>query len=277
MTDPPDRFVDYLAAVAESSGRVNKVGISLLIVTALAAVSLLSTLENSWIAKRISAARNIRSPYLAQYIGPPPPASTSSEWELYKIRYASFYGALAKAHVDALTAQKTPLPGTQSVDINYVGAVFGPAFLIVIIALIITMDAEGQNLDSAFSYASSRGALAEMYELAAMRQFVRQAGDVKGNAWSNLGRRTMSAMFVAPVLVFGAMVWHDGQTIGMGPAALFDSQIIFALLMELVCLSILNLLTVLAIRARARTNAVWARWSPPGRRRCEDRPSPLVK
>src|ERR1041385_9005549 len=136
-----DRFADYLSAVVDASNRVIRVIASLLAVGAIASISLLSTMHNSWTRKRIAALRDAHSVYLSQYIGPPPP-QTSSEWELYKIRYAAFYAPLAKAQADTLTAQKTPIPSAPDIDINYVGVVFGLVFLAGMTSLAYALSAQ---------------------------------------------------------------------------------------------------------------------------------------
>jgi hypothetical protein len=253
-----DYFQSYLDAATEASALVVKVIIALLLLTGFALLSVVNSLQGSWLRQRLSLAASPSSAYVKQHVGPIPPAN-SADWELYKIRYASFYAMLAKAESDSFYAQHLPIPGAPSIDINDVGPIFGVGFALLMSLLVIALRGCEHSLTAAFEYASAAGQLPHMQRLLEIRQRL-GASPGKRHALAGLGRALVGLALVAPCVIYSTIVIRDLQAASMN----FDSAYFeVRLAVEVSALLVVVLLTVLSVRCAYDVKRTWLQFVVP--------------
>jgi hypothetical protein len=252
-------FQHYLDAAADASGMVLKVIASLLLLSAFAFLSLINSLEHNWMRERLRAATYPDSAYLTAHLGVAPSPNDARAWELYKIRYASFYGSLAKAEADEFYAQHVPIPGAPVIDVNDVGFVFGAGFVLLLSLLAIALRGVEHSQRAAFEYASTARELEHMIRLLAIRQKL-SASPGEPHALQGFGRLLVAAALITPVVVSTATVIHDLSTLPLGNlldnihvAVTFDA--------EVACAIASGLLTILCIRRAYDVKRTWLRYT----------------
>jgi hypothetical protein len=253
-----DYFQSYLDAATEANGLVVKVTIALLLLTGFALLSVVNSLQGSWLRQRLSLAASPSSEYVRQHVGPIPPVN-SIDWELYKIRYASFYAMLAKTESDSFYAQHLPIPGAPSIDINDVGPIFGVGFALLMSLLVIALRGSEHSLTAAFEYASAACQLPHMQRLLEIRQRL-GASPGKPHAIAGLGQALVGLALVAPCLIYSIIVIRDLQAASLNyDSAYFEVR----LAVEMAALIVVVLLTVLSVRGAYDVKRTWLRFIVP--------------
>jgi hypothetical protein len=250
-----DYFQSYLDAATDASSLVIKVVAALLLLVGFASLSVISSIQGSWLRQRLSLAAQPDSAYVKQHVGPIPPVN-SPDWDLYKIRYASFYSVLAKADSDAFYAQHLPIPGAPSIDSNDVGPIFGIGFALLMSLLVMALRGCGHSLTGAFEYASASGQLPHMRRLLAIRQRL-GASPGKGHVLAGFGRALIWLALAAPCVIDLTIVIRDLQE---APSNFDSAFFAVRLVVEGFALIVVLVLTVLSVRAVFDVKKTWLRF-----------------
>jgi len=250
-----DYFQSYLDAATDASTLVIKVVIALLLLSGFALLSVMNSLQSAWFSERLSLAALPSSGYMRQHVGPIPPAN-SAEWELYKIRYASFYSVLAKAESDSFYTQHLPIPGAPTIDINDVGPVFGVGFALLMSLLVIALRGGEHSLAAALDYASASNQLPHMQRLLAIRQRL-GASPGESHALAGFGRALVALALVVPFVIYSTIVIRDLEAVTSN----FDSSYFAVrLIVEVLALILVVVLTVLSVRGAYNVKKTWLRF-----------------
>lgn len=250
-----DFFQSYLDAATDASALVIKVVATLLLLSGFALLSVINSLQGNWLRDRLDLAATPSSDYVKRHVGAIPPVNTA-DWELYKIRYASFYTMLAKAESDSFYAQHLPIPGAPSIDINDVGPIFGVGFALLMSLLVIALRGCRHSLAAAFEYASASHQLPHMQRLLEIRQRL-GVSPGKKHAFAALGRALVGLALVAPCMIYSTIVIRD-----LRAASLNFESAYFAvrLVVEGSAMIVVVLLTVLSIRCAYDVKRTWLRF-----------------
>ncbi|HEX7680905.1 MAG TPA: hypothetical protein VF713_22405 [Thermoanaerobaculia bacterium] len=250
-----DYFQSYLDAATDASSLVIKVVATLLLLSGFALLSVINSLQGSWLRQRLSLAATPGSAYVRQRVGPIPPANTA-DWELYKIRYASFYTTLTKAESDSFYAQHLPIPGAPSIDINDVGPIFGVGFALLMSLLVVALRGCQHSVAAAFEYAAASHQLPHMQRLLEIRQRL-DATPGKSHVLAGLGRALVWLALAAPCMIYSTIVVRDLQAASLN----FESAYFAVrLVVEGSAMIVVVLLTVLSIRCAYEVKWTWLRF-----------------
>lgn len=250
-----DYFQSYLDAATDASSLVIKVVAALLLLSGFALLSVINSLQGSWLRQRLLLAATPSSEYVRQHLGPIPPVNTA-DWELYKIRYTNFYTTLAKAESDSFYAQHLPIPGAPSIDINDVGPIFGVGFALLMSLLVIALRGCQHSLAAAFEYASASHQLPHMQRLLEIRQRL-GVSPGKEHPFTGFGRALVGLALVAPCMIYSTIVIRDLRA---APLNFESAYFAVRLAVEGSAMIVVVLLTVLSVRCAYEVKGTWLRF-----------------
>ena len=244
----------YLDASGDAAKHTRLVMLVMVVTSVLTSISLLNSLQSSWMTQRLASLKDPNSPYLISQIGSAPPAlqkyqeeplekyrqaeqeferlgkkgvapdkeeyllaatnKYERDWQIYLARYNQLYAAFSRGHIESSFLVHVPFFGI-SFDINDLGILSGIAFSIVIIWFRFATRAEIQNVRLGFSAAKDMGQLPEFYRLLAMRQ-VMTAPKLLGRKLYSFYLYTPKFLIFLPFIVYCLVVAHDFYTAFVG-------------------------------------------------------------